>query len=45
MVSEAQNPEQMMDIAPNKKAGFRGSLMPAMMGQQNKMFSGPIGKM
>lgn len=44
MVSEAQNPEKMMSIAPNKKAGFRGTLMPSMMRQQNRMYSGPIGR-
>jgi len=44
MVSEAQNPEKMINLAPNKKAGFRGSLMPAMMNQQQEMYKGPIGR-
>ena len=44
LVAEAQNPEGMMDISPNKRAGFRGSLMPSMMNQQQQMYRGPIGR-
>ncbi len=44
LVAEAQNPTQMMDIAPNKEAGFRGSLMPSMMNQQQQMYRGPVGR-
>lgn len=44
LVSEAQNPQKVMDISPDKKVGFKGSLMPSMMRQQDKMYRGPVGR-
>ena len=42
LVAAVQNPEQVIDIDPNKAAGFKGSIMPAMMKRQNEIYRGPI---
>lgn len=44
LVAEVQNPQKVMDISPDKKVGFKGSLMPSMMQQQQKMYRGPVGR-
>lgn len=44
LVAEAQNPQSVIDLNPNKQVGFKGSLMPAMMNNQQRMYRGPVGK-
>lgn len=44
LVAEAQSPQSVIDLNPNKQVGFKGSLMPAMMNNQQRMYRGPVGK-
>ena len=43
LVAEAQDPEKVIDLAPGKEAGFRGSLMPSMV-KNRRIYNGPIGR-
>ena len=44
LVAEAQRPEQMMNMAPGRPIGFKGTTMPSQMNQTPRMYRGPIGR-
>lgn len=42
LVAETQQPHSVVDISPDKKVGFKGSIMPSM--QRNQRMYRPLGR-